>query len=91
MANIPKINVKMNKKDVELSRKDIVKYYKKQFEEKWNNFCQDELGEYEIDEIHYLKKSDLFLLRERNRYIKVKIHEKELKNKLMSISEIIEC
>lgn len=86
MAN-GKVRVAIRKGDIEVTKKEIVEYYKKEFEDKWKDFIRDELGEYEIRKILYYKKDDFFLLKERNRYIKIKITNDEFKEKLIKISE----
>jgi hypothetical protein len=65
-------------------------YLKKMFRNKWRDFIDDENGEYEIKNILYHQELNAFLLHTYDsRIIRVRTYNKELKAKLMSISEII--
>jgi hypothetical protein len=64
------------------------KLLEKKFNEKWESFCRFELMEFEARELFYIKKLDIFCFLTKSDWLKVKIINKDLKNKLIDVAVI---
>lgn len=60
----------------------------KKFKEKWESFCRFELMEFDARELYYLKKLDIFAFLTKTDWLKVRITNKDLRNKLIDLAVI---